>query len=72
MTFLEAKHYSSITPTDCVTYLLGQNAASAINVAREWNNRIVNWVTRSVLEPDRINDRAAELKFFIKTAKVCN
>ena len=70
MMLIEGNSYKRITPTDCVLYLMDQESPNSILEARLLNNKIVNWVKRAILRPDRTSDRGDTLRFFINTAFV--
>lgn len=67
---LEGANYRAITATDCVSYLLHQNGPSKVAEARVINNKIVNWVKKSVTRSDRMEHRGDTLRFFVNTAVV--
>ena len=67
---LEGANYKAITATDCISYLLYQNGLSKVADARVTNNKIVNWVKKSVTRSDRMEPRGDTLRFFVNTAVV--
>ena len=62
--------YTGDTATDCISYLLYQNGLSKVADARVTNNKIVNWVKKSVTRSDRMEHRGDTLRFFVNTAVV--
>ncbi|KAH8108481.1 ras guanine nucleotide exchange factor domain-containing protein [Phellopilus nigrolimitatus] len=77
LTVLEGSKYKSITATDCVSYLLHKDGppklfeTNKVAEARATNNKIVNWVKKSVIKSDRMENRGDTLRFFVNTAAEC-
>ncbi|THH08540.1 hypothetical protein EW145_g2641 [Phellinidium pouzarii] len=75
--FLEGEKYRAITATDCVSYLLHKGGtykiaeANEVAEARATNNKIVNWVKKSIVKSDRMENRGDTLRFFVNTAAEC-
>ena len=69
-TLIEGDLYSRITQTDCVVHLQQISGTRHIDAARKANNRIVNWVKKSVLRSDEVQSRSEVFKFFVNTAEV--
>lgn len=67
---LEARSYFNISQADCVSWMLDPEAPNALSEACAVNNKIVNWVRRSVLSGRDDTRRSQYLLFFIETAQV--
>lgn len=76
LTVLEGGNYKAITASDCISYLLYKDGppelanANKVAEARATNNKIVNWVKRSMLRSDTMQNRGDTLRFFVNTASV--
>lgn len=64
LSLLEGGIYSKITPADCVAHLLQLPSTENISAATVANNRIVNWVKKSVLRSNDVDARCSVYKFF--------
>lgn len=70
LTVLEGGKYKAITATDCISHLLGGDGVNNVAEARATNNKIVNWVKKSIIRSDRMENRGDTLRFFVNTAAV--
>jgi son of sevenless-like protein len=80
LTTLEGNKFSAIFPGECVAYLRNRwdmetagpyDNPAALEAALATNKRISNWVKKSVLVCDHVEDRIDRLKFMCNTANVC-
>ncbi|KLO14883.1 hypothetical protein SCHPADRAFT_871926 [Schizopora paradoxa] len=71
MMVIEGNVFKRITSTDCVLHLSGHGQLTSVSESMVLNERIVMWVKRAILRPDRISDRGDTLRFFINTASEC-
>lgn len=79
LTTLEGNKFGAIFPGECVAYLRNRwdvehnspyDDPAALETALSTNKAISNWVKKSVLACDHLEDRIERLKFMCNTANV--
>jgi len=67
---LEGDNYTRILPRDYISFLQHPEANNNIEIARNTNRQIVNWVKYSILRYDDLTMRRDTLQFFVHAAQV--
>jgi len=67
---LEGDKYTSILPSDYISYLRHPETNDNVNIAYKTNHQIANWVKHSILRTDDRKMRRGRLEFFVRTAEV--
>jgi son of sevenless len=71
LTVLEGERYNCLLSADYIDHLLRPSTSEHIIAACTTNNKIIFWVKRSMLLPEKFEHRAEVFKFFLNTAVVC-
>jgi len=69
LTLLEGDNYKALQPSDYIIHF-AHDRSDNISKVYETNNRIIAWVTESILHYDDLQNRVQVLRFFIHTALV--
>ncbi|KAF8665435.1 hypothetical protein AX16_000454 [Volvariella volvacea WC 439] len=74
LSILEFKHYSKISPQECIEYVSTQGKGNNIpNLSAfcSTHDKLAGWVKTSILVPDGLGRRAETIEFWIKVAEKC-